>query len=148
MLDFLYLRNSGGGPSVRGRSSTMAAYHLNSRSFLSILAASSLSSSFFFSFFLSFCWRGVGGRDKLKNRLYKTRIQPHQMSCPLIHVEFRLGVVVWHIILSMFGKFLVHAWSQCMHVSTKNILYWFIGDQTSFSTSSHVKMCLVLNEVI
>ena len=43
--------------------------------------------------------------------------------------------LILHILLFMFGKFLVYVWSRSVKVWTKRILYLFIGGQTHVDTN-------------
>ena len=61
---------------------------------------------------------------------------------------FLVGSWLFAYKLSMFGKFLVHAWRGSVEVWTKNILHWFMEGQTHFSTSWHAKMSVTLHEPI
>ena len=57
-------------------------------------------------------------------------------------------MVVLNTILFMFGKFSVHAWSQCGGWDEEQSILVHQGPITHFSTSWHAKLCLTLYELI
>ena len=65
----------------------------------------------------------------------------------LIQWTFGQELVVLHTIPPMFGKLLVHTWSQCGYLN-KSSLYQFIEGRTHFGMPRGAKMSLARNEPI